>query len=557
MKKILLIVLLSTSYSFSQCFVKISSGEQHTVAIADDGTLWGWGSNTSGECGITPNQNVLSPTQIGTFSDWTDVDCGAYHTIALRSNGDIFTMGYNNSGQCGTGNSLNVTSPTLVGSNYTKVAAGKGYTSYGIKSDSTLWVCGQNSGKYGNNTTSNSFIFIDVSNGGKWIDIAGGANHTIGLISTGDVVTTGSNSFGQLGYNTFGNNNINFFWNANTNGLNVVEVDAGGMFSMVLTDDGTVYTFGRNDDGQLGNGNTFSTYNWEIPVNFVGITIEKIKAGYNGGMAMTNAELYTWGQNAYMLTSIISGNALSPYEWSFANPPVDASMGGFNSAFIIDNEGVYNWGQNNRGNCGNGSTADTYFPELNNAACGSMCNITNINIDNVSACDPATNSYTVTFTTTYENAYPADSMVVGGFGMPTVRFPVTGSPQTETLTIDFDEINGSFTLSVSLETYNTLYLNFSCVNPGIANPWTAPSPCATTSSIDELSQINTLYPNPVLETLNIELTSSSSIVITDINGKQLISLEPSNNHQINVAHLQNGVYFIRTDNGAIQKFIKQ
>jgi alpha-tubulin suppressor-like RCC1 family protein len=494
-------LILTTALSYGQCFVKIVSGEQHTVAIADDGTLWGWGSNTSGECGFIPNQHLLSPTQIGTFNDWIDVDCGAYHTIALRSNGDVYTMGYNNSGQCGTGNTLNVPAPTLVGSNYTKVAAGKGYTSYAIKSDSTLWACGTNGGKFGNNTAPNSISFIQVNNGYKWIDIAGGLIHTIGLASTGEVLTTGSNGSGQLGYDSFGTNNVPVFINANTNGLNIVDVDAGANFSVALADDGTVYTFGENFFGQLGNGNTFSTYNWEIPTNFVGKNIEKIKAGYVDCMAMTDSLLYTWGQNDFMMSSTTVGTSLSPFEWSFVHPTIDASMGLFNSAFIIENEGVYNWGKNDRGNCGIGSTTNTYVPELNNATCGSMCNISQVSIDNVSACDPITNSYTVTFTTTYENAAPADSMVVGGFGMPTVRFPATGSPQTETITIDFDEINASFTLSVSLETYNPLYSNFSCVNPGIVNPWTAPAQCgASNCSIDLVSLTSQTACDPSTDT---------------------------------------------------------
>ena len=168
MKSILLIaclVMTSMLTTHAQCFVKIASGEQHTMAIAEDSTLWGWRSNTSGECGGPSGQHLLVPTQIGSFNDWIDLDCGAYHSIALRANGDAYTMGYNNLGQCGTGFTSSVFSPRLVLSGVMNVAAGKGYTTYAIKNDSTLWPCGLNNGKYGNGNTANSTTFIEVNNG--------------------------------------------------------------------------------------------------------------------------------------------------------------------------------------------------------------------------------------------------------------------------------------------------------------------------------------------------------------------------------------------------------
>ena len=558
MKKILFIALLSSTYSFSQCFVQIESGQEHTVAIADDGTLWGWGSNTSGECGISPNQHVLSPTQIGTFNDWIDVDCGSYHTIALRANGAVYTMGYNNNGQCGTGNTTNVLTPTQVASGFINVSANKRFTSYAIRADSTLWACGENNGRFGNGLTSSSDSFIEVNNGYKWTEIEGGNDHTIGIATGNNVLACGNNYYGQQGISTNMNTQqlaLNFV-NINTNNYNIVDADAGHFFSIIIDSIGTVYTFGVANNGQLGvQFGGLSTATWQLPFYNEGSIITRIKAGFDDAIAMNNTTIYSWGKNAFQNSSANSGYAFNPYQWNFTNPPVDASMGQLFSAFIIEDEGVYNWGINSTGSCGNGTTVHSTTPAINNATCESPCSITNVSIDNVSACDPVTNSYTVMITTTYEFPGDADEIVIGGFGMPNAVFALTGSPQTETVTIYFDDVTTSATnLSVSLTALTNI--NFSCIHPVVNDAWSAPLPCSS-AGIDDLTTQMNIYPNPAGDELNISLSNASAIIISDINGKQLLNSDSSDKHQINVAHLQAGIYFIQTENGATTRFVKQ
>lgn len=78
-----------------------------------------------------------------------------------------------------------------------------------------------------------------------------------------------------------------------------------------------------------------------------------------------------------------------------------------------------------------------------------------------------------------------------------------------------------------------------------------------TSNLSDLNQSDfSIYPNPAQDVLNIELETPSSIVVTDINGKQLMTSESSVTHQMNLEPLEAGVYFIQIENGATQKFIK-
>ena len=81
--------------------------------------------------------------------------------------------------------------------------------------------------------------------------------------------------------------------------------------------------------------------------------------------------------------------------------------------------------------------------------------------------------------------------------------------------------------------------------------------CAGTAALSNIEQNEIrIYPNPVQDLLNISLSEASSIVITDINGKQLLTSESNTVHQLNASNLHSGIYFITTTNGATNRFIK-
>ena len=556
-RKILLIALLCTSYSFSQCFVKIESGDEHTLAIADDGTLWAWGSNTSGECGILPSQHITTPTQVGTDTDWADIDCGSYHSVALKSNGAFYTWGYNSNGQCGTGNTSNVYSPNFVGNGFVEIAAG-GATSFAILNDGTLWACGYNSGKFGNGTSTNSTTFVQVGTGTDWVDIETGLYHSLAIKGVQNLLyTSGANNGGQLGSGNTTNSNS---WTNYVSGA-YEKLGAGTNYSFALTASGTLHSFGRNNYGQLGNGdNTFqmdvTAPSSSIYLNSMG-TLQDFNCGPDNVIAVnTLGTVFSWGRAQYNLSGVgLSNHNWEPYYWNVTwGTPTAVGMGLYMASVCTD-EGTWTWGKNDRGQLGQGNTTNNTTPTANSASCADACAITDVTIDNVSACDPATNSYTITITTTFTDPGSGDELLIGGFGMPNVTFPITTSPQTVVVTKDFDDATStSNNLSVSIT--SSTDLNFSCIYPGITGAWTSPAECGT-AGVNELSMAMYIFPNPTSDKLNIELTGASTLIISDINGKQLLNSESSNKHEINVSRLENGVYFIQAENGAVQKFIKQ
>lgn len=548
MKSTFILTFLSFSwinFTQAQCFVQIASGEQHTVAIADDGTLWGWGSNTSGECGISPANNVLSPTQIGTDNDWIDVDCGPYHTIALKSNGNVYTMGYNNNGQCGTGNTSTVFTPSNVATGVINVAAGKGYTSYMIKSDSTLWACGLNNGRYGDGSSTSSNSFVQVSAATNWLDVAGGLNHSIALNSAGELYTSGDNAQGQLGLGSYVSTNTRTLVNTGGNPPNITSnraITAGVNFSAYIDNFGQVRTTGSNANGRLGvanqgvtNLNTFYTLSLQ--------NMTAVKAGYDGCMAWDASSFYAWGRNQYSIMTT-SQDAYAPTLAWYTDSPIDASMGLFNIAVISDEEGVYNWGANDRGNCGDGTTTHRTLPQLNNAICQGPCSISDVVLLNVSSCDPQTDTYTVLLEVYYDNAPSTGNIIV--YGTP---FSVSGSPQQITLT---ETADGQAISSGSFAYFED---DFACQYT-FGSLWTAPQSCST-ASLEEIDEILTIYPNPANDKIAIEADASMHVQVIDVFGNQIqeLNLNPGNN-SVDISGLASGVYFVVNPNGTTSKFIK-
>jgi alpha-tubulin suppressor-like RCC1 family protein len=132
----------------------MSAGREHTCAVAS-GTVYCWGSNSSGQLGVM-NSGVaeLRPVAVSTSTSATDVSAGDSHTCAVLSSGQVACWGDNSSGQLGTGDTTNRSTPTLVPglTGATEVDVGAAFTC-AVKSDETVWCWGNNSsGQLGNDT---------------------------------------------------------------------------------------------------------------------------------------------------------------------------------------------------------------------------------------------------------------------------------------------------------------------------------------------------------------------------------------------------------------------
>jgi alpha-tubulin suppressor-like RCC1 family protein len=180
------------------------------MALKADGTLWAWGNNGNGQHGDGTSGGKPLPTQTGTESAWKALAGGGAHVLAIKSDGSLWAWGFNGLGALGDGtatgpvnNSRYEPEPLAVGESWSTIAAGLNH-SLAIRSDGTLWVWGQNiSGQVGDGTTNNiraAPTRIGADN--SWRSVAGGVFHTLAAKADGTIWGWGFNGFGQLGDGT-------------------------------------------------------------------------------------------------------------------------------------------------------------------------------------------------------------------------------------------------------------------------------------------------------------------------------------------------------------------
>ena len=282
-----------TTFAGGTNWKQVVCGDRHISAIKTDGTLWTWGRNNNGQLGINNTTNPIC-TPVTTFAggtNWKQVDCGGYHTAAIKTDGTLWTWGAGSSGQLGNNTTTNRSTPVTTfagGTNWKQVSGGNFYTS-AIKTDGTLWTWGSNyNGQLGDNTSTNRSIpvttFAGVTN---WKQVSSGGFHTAAIRTDGTLWTWGWNGSanGQLGNNTTTQRSTPVTTFAG--GTNWKQVSNGRDYTAAIKTDGTLWTWGRANNGQLGNNITTSIY---TPVTtFAGGTNWK---QVSGGGAHTAATTY-------------------------------------------------------------------------------------------------------------------------------------------------------------------------------------------------------------------------------------------------------------------------
>jgi alpha-tubulin suppressor-like RCC1 family protein len=281
----------------------VAVGDNHTVALGIDGSVWAWGDNSSGQLGDGTTDQSTVPVPVSTAGGLpgiTAIAAGGNHTVALGIDGSVWAWGDNSSGQLGDGTNTNRLSPVQVSnlSNVIAIAAGHDHT-VTLKNDNTVWTCGNNSsGQLGDGTKTNRLSSVQVSSLTGLLAIAAGFDYTIVLRNDNTVWTCGNNSSGQLGDGT------------KTTRLSPVQVSSlsnviaiaagfdisGNEHSVALKDDGTVWAWGNNSNGQLGDGGTTPS-NTRVEVSGLSGIIA-IAAGYDCTVALkTDNTVWAWGSN--------------------------------------------------------------------------------------------------------------------------------------------------------------------------------------------------------------------------------------------------------------------
>ncbi len=220
------------------------------------GTLWSWGDNGSGQLGDNTIVNKSSPVQtIDGGTDWKSVSISWDHSSAIKTDGSLWAWGDNNDGELGDNTITHRSSPVHAdagGSDWKSVSCGNSYTT-AIKTDDTLWSSGvNNNGQLGDNTITYRSSPVPIAGGGtNWKLISAGWDHNIALKTDGTLWSWGRNDSGQLGDNTITHRSSPV--PITGGGTNWKLISGGGYHSAAIKTDGTLWSWGHNNSGQLGD----------------------------------------------------------------------------------------------------------------------------------------------------------------------------------------------------------------------------------------------------------------------------------------------------------------
>ncbi|BDR54905.1 hypothetical protein KIMH_10160 [Bombiscardovia apis] len=254
-------------------YSRISSGYNHTAAIGSDGKVYTWGWNTAGQLGDGSNTDRWTPVKVqqgalpaGTY--YTSIDAGGWHTVALGSNNKAYAWGWNTAGQLGDGSNTDRWTPVTVqqgalpaGIRYSRISTGYNHT-VAVGSDGNAYAWGDNQyGQLGDGSTSNRNLPVAGQQGALpagtyYTSIDAGGWHTVAAGSDNNTYTWGWNTAGQLGDGTSTQRSlpVKAQQGALPAGARYTSISAGWEHAAALGSDSTAYTWGRNIDGQLGDG---------------------------------------------------------------------------------------------------------------------------------------------------------------------------------------------------------------------------------------------------------------------------------------------------------------
>ncbi|XP_051151323.1 ultraviolet-B receptor UVR8 [Andrographis paniculata] len=413
----------------SRKIVSIAAGEAHTLALSGDGRVYSWGRGFFGRLGTGSEADRLSPARIYFYAPDDEredkvkivgIAAGAYHSLALADDGSIWGWGYNIYGQIGVAGE-NYSSPRLLegllesqsASSSTQDPGGKplkvssvsagGMMSLAVDNGGAMWMWGncpnssQSQPSEEDSSLASGVAPVPVCDfhGRTVFKVACGNDHVVALVSAEEkskgsgrvCYSWGGNSHGQLGLGDRENRlhpeiieafNIESPWE-------IYDIACGASHTAVLakrkkpgnTSENGCWTFGLGDNGQLGHGTTQALLTPELikglPQNLVSVDCGL----YHSCVVSSSGEVWSWGMEKGLglcpdsrFTGAEAGDALTPLMIPFGglhgnrfSEPLQVACGAAHTVLVADaGYKLWSWGRGRSGVLGNGRLVDCYAP---------------------------------------------------------------------------------------------------------------------------------------------------------------------------------------------------
>jgi alpha-tubulin suppressor-like RCC1 family protein len=357
----------------------------HGLAILEDGSVRAWGANDSSQLGDGTAANRLTPVAVdglhgvkavaaGNGVPASEAGPGGAFSAALTRDGAVHVWGDNVNGQLGDGAPIIEEAPqevdlSLLGGmpNVKKVEAGYGQT-LALTKDGSLWGWGRNVfAQLGDGSRTTRPQPVRINGPQSVVDADAGGGHSLAVTADGSVWAWGFNLWGQLGLGTggAGPDIVKPTPVKIPNLTGIRSVAAAGGHSLALTGDGTVWAWGLNAVGELGDGTTVNRWS-PVQVNGLPPNIIEIASGGGGNLALAaDGTVWAWGDNR-------SGQAGSGDTADHTGVvqvmglrEVKAIASGYHHNLALSADGaVWAWGLNDKGQLGDGTTTNRNVPVL-------------------------------------------------------------------------------------------------------------------------------------------------------------------------------------------------
>ncbi|MEN0081119.1 T9SS type A sorting domain-containing protein [Flavobacterium lindanitolerans] len=331
----------------AQCISKIWSGDQHFVAIYQNGTLRAWGDNYWGQLGNGTTTHNPNPTTANYDTDWMLATAGRKHNLALKTNGTLWAWGSDENEALGNGTAGQYLVPTQIGTDtdWKAIAAGEGF-SLAIKTNGTLWAWGTNTNRcFGNGASTVTTYNVPTQIGTQtdWKEISGCGQYVLAIKDNGTLWAWGNNDYGQLGIG-----------NTITQGTPVqvgtatdwkwidTTLSAGAPISIAMKTNNTIWLWGHdtvleissNTPSQLGTASDWKT-----------ISVRKNYSARYVMLTKQNGTLWAWGKDNYeQLGNLWNNNYTVPTQIGNGTNWVTATAGNYESNGITTDGQFWAWG---------------------------------------------------------------------------------------------------------------------------------------------------------------------------------------------------------------------
>jgi alpha-tubulin suppressor-like RCC1 family protein len=361
----------------------IACGDDHTAVLAEDGSLYTWGSNEDGQLGHDACEDCEYPVRVEGVERLGSLICGHKHTAALTDYGTLYTWGNGEYGRLGHGDDLNVGRPQMVESpelagihvRLETVHSGE-YHVAALTADGAVFTWGDGEfGQLGHGEPTGQGLTRPTRVRGlesiRIVSLACGAFHSVVVAVDRTVWTWGNGSVGSLGMGSSRSNTAVPVQVKSLDGASVVQVACGARHTLALTQDGILYSWGYGKFGQLGLGHKRDMdtptqvqlgdgETWRVASIACG-TIHSVASTRNG--STHNGALYAWGcgrqgrlghGNSTDYTVPKRIEALTSYVYS-------AACGDVHTA-VLTEDGVHTFGSGEDGRLGHGDDEDLDIP---------------------------------------------------------------------------------------------------------------------------------------------------------------------------------------------------